>query len=212
MCTYITCQSLYIYIHLFEEDPKNPTPSVLHVKHGEGRSFRHCVEPRTGACSVQRGWREEIQVDLWLCRTSHAGTASQFAACAPQSLLQLYVLKCCLGLTGYQQDWLNQLLEKPPGSCQTSFPVLKHELCQCLEPTPGFGGVEFPGHTQSSSDRELRWQRVTVGAPTAGHSWGTSHSWALPQAPVCWRTHGNGTSLCKPPQSNHIIKKHRSSF
>lgn len=94
----------------------------------------------------------------------------------------------------------------------TAFPVLKHELCQCLEPTPGFGGVEFPGHTQSSSDRELRWHNVTVGAPTAGHSWGTSHSWALPQAPVCWRTHGNGTSLCKPPQSNHIIKKHRSSF
>lgn len=37
----------------------------------------------------------------------------------PQSLLQLYVLKCCLGLTGYQQDWLNQLLEESPGSCQT---------------------------------------------------------------------------------------------
>lgn len=133
-----------------------------------------------GACSVQKGWREEIQVDLWLCRTSQAGTASQFVACAPQSLLQLYALKCCLGLTGYQQDWLNQLLEKSPGS-SSKHSISSTETRAVLVPgTDSWAWLFWAtrSHTEAPQPVTGRWQHLGASRST-GHGWDASHSWAL---------------------------------
>lgn len=135
-----------------------------------------------GACSVQKGWREEIRVDLWLCRSSQAGAASQFAACAPRRLLQLHAPKCCPGLTGYQQDWLNQLLEKSPGS------LSKHSISRAetravsVPRTDSRAGLFWVSWWQPETQPVPRgWRWAQLG--TAGHRWqaqlGTAgHCWA----------------------------------
>lgn len=163
MFTYITCLAyIYTCLRKFLKIP-HCLFWMLTGEHGEGRNFRPYEPPRIW-CMLSAEGMKGGNTSGFMALQTQPGWDSLAVCCLCSSEAGAALCSQTLpGVTDCQQDRLNQLLEKSPGS------LSKHSISSTETRAVAVPGApswlrlfEFPDHTG-------RWRHSGATPSTAGH-------------------------------------------